>query len=41
LFETIEQMRDFIFEIAKSLDNPEVMNVCACNYLEKKYWYKI
>jgi len=33
LFETIEQMKDFISEMAKALDNNEIMSVCACNYL--------
>jgi transposase len=33
LFETIEQMREFISEMAISLDNDGVMSICACSYI--------
>jgi len=33
LFETIEQMRDFIVEMIKSLNNDMIMSVCACSYI--------
>jgi transposase len=36
LFDNIEQMDEFISELARSLDNIEVMNTCACSYIQRE-----
>ena len=36
LFETIEQMKEFIYELVNTIDNTIVMSVCACSYIKWK-----
>lgn len=33
LFDSIEQMREFIDKMVKSLDKSQVLSICACNYI--------
>ena len=41
LLESIEEMKNFIMELAISLDNVDVMSICKCSYIWLLYWYKL
>jgi transposase len=34
LFESVEEMRNFIFEQVNSINNEDVMKICACRYMK-------
>jgi len=38
MFENIEQVKKFIYEMTISINNNDVMTICRCNYMSQRYW---